>query len=65
MGVAPSIWHSELGIVWATQMFSSAQHLFTSAYGGFDTSYLVPALQRLGPRFVGVVQLPPSVSATW
>jgi predicted TIM-barrel fold metal-dependent hydrolase len=45
---------SELGIVGGAVVSGSFQ--------GFDQNYLVDALQRLGPSFVGVTQLPLSVS---
>ena len=33
----------------------------SGSFQGFDQAYLVDALERLGPRFVGVTQLPASV----
>lgn len=33
----------------------------SGSFQGFDQTYLVAALQRLGPSFVGVTQLPPDV----
>jgi len=33
----------------------------SGSFQGFDQTYLIDALQRLGPGFVGVTQLPPSV----
>lgn len=34
----------------------------SGSFQGFDQSFLLDALERLGPTFVGVTQLPPSVS---
>jgi predicted TIM-barrel fold metal-dependent hydrolase len=34
----------------------------SGSFQGFDQSYLLDALDRLGPSFVGVTQLPPSVT---
>src|SRR5437588_7964436 len=34
----------------------------SGSFQGFDQSYLIDALKRLGQRFVGVTQLPPTVS---
>jgi predicted TIM-barrel fold metal-dependent hydrolase len=34
----------------------------SGSFQGFDQAYLIDALQRLGPGFVGVTQLPPEVS---
>ncbi len=34
----------------------------SGSFQGFDQRYLVSALRRLGPSFVGVTQLPPSVT---
>lgn len=34
----------------------------SGSFQGYDQSYLLDALRKLGPRFVGVTQLPPSVS---
>ena len=45
---------SKLGVVGGAVVSASFQ--------GFDQAYLLAALQQLGPRWVGVTQLPPSVS---
>jgi len=34
----------------------------SGSFQGFDQTYLLEALRRLGPRFVGVTQLPPTTS---
>jgi len=34
----------------------------SGSFQGFDQTYLLDALERLGPTFVGVTQLPPRVS---
>lgn len=34
----------------------------SSSYHGFDQSYLIDALQKLGPEFVGVTHLPAAIS---
>jgi len=34
----------------------------SGSFQGFDQSYLLDALDRLGPSFVGVTQLPPTVA---
>jgi predicted TIM-barrel fold metal-dependent hydrolase len=34
----------------------------SASFQGFDQTYLLDALERLGPAFVGVTQLPPSVT---
>ena len=34
----------------------------SGSFQGFDQSYLLDALDQLGPSFVGVTQLPPSVT---
>jgi predicted TIM-barrel fold metal-dependent hydrolase len=34
----------------------------SGSFQGFDQSYLLDALDRLGPSFVGVTQLPPTVT---
>ena len=36
----------------------------SGSFQAFDQTYLVAALETLGPRFVGVTQLPPEVSDT-
>ena len=36
--------------------------IVSGSFQGYDQSYLVAALDRLGPRFLGVTQLPASVS---
>jgi len=36
--------------------------VISGSFQGFDQDYLVDALERLGPRFVGVTQLPADVS---
>lgn len=33
-----------------------------ASFQGFDTSFMYDALERLGPTFVGVIQVPPAVS---
>jgi predicted TIM-barrel fold metal-dependent hydrolase len=47
-------WAAKLGIVGGAVVSGSFQ--------GFDQSYLLAALETLGPTFVGVTQLPASVS---
>ena len=34
----------------------------SGSFQGFDQSYLIDALKRLGQHFVGVTQLPPTVT---
>ena len=36
--------------------------MVSGSFQGFDQTYLLDALERLGPGFVGVTQLPPSVA---
>lgn len=36
--------------------------IVTASFQGFDQRYLIAALLEMGPRFVGVAQLPPTVS---
>ncbi|WP_026702687.1 amidohydrolase family protein [Salibacterium aidingense] len=61
-GYTPLLYRTEDYLQEAEKYSMTGGVVVSGSFQGYDQSYLIHALEKLGPGFVGVTQLPPSVT---